>query len=272
MATSLLITAPGTITDTNLPLAYADSIINHGSLFLYDFLRSGSWDPAVDVVANNAAVRNLVPGAPSARLKIPNSGDLIFQSGVGGGFKLKTSVALGRVQLGGDAGTDYFQADLAHDFLLICWVTYPAADPGGHVGFLLTKGTSAGYGGPGPQLARRWDSGGDMYGKMSAATSAGTGTTGLGAPNGRHQLAIAKVGSNTVLFKDGAQVYSAATGSPALAANSTPLNFGNGGAAGQYAAPGTILHRVYGEDLTLSAATAAGQVAADWATNAARFG
>lgn len=268
MALSILFKSPGVTTDTSLPVAKTDLLINAGSLFLLDFLRLGSWNPATDTVANDAVVRNLVPGAPSALLKIPVAGDLTFVSGLG--FQLSATNALGRVQIG--TGTQYFQSNLTRDFLLTAWVTYPAVDPTANTGFIFTKGTASNYFCDGPYLAARYLNGGDMSGRMDSVTNAnGASKNTLGSPAGKHQFGIAKVGGNVVFFRDGVQVHSAVLGATALTANAVPLNFGNGGSASQFACPGAILHRTYGEDLTISGLTAAAVVAADYAANSGRF-
>ncbi|MER9712847.1 hypothetical protein NKJ13_21650 [Mesorhizobium sp. M0174] len=269
MARTLSIVSPAAMAaGLNNPIAKADGLLNVGSLWLVDALRLGSWDPASDIVANDAAVRNLVAGAPNALLKVPVAGDIVFDAAAKG-FKLKASVGLGRVQLG--TGTQYFQTNLAHDFLITTIVTYPTVDPTGHVGFLITKHTSASYSGVGPWMAHRYAAN-YLFGRMDAFVSGSpAGVAAVGAPTGLEQVAIAKVGTNLVYFKNGAQVNSVALGTPDLAANSTPLNWGNGGSANQYACPGLVMHRTYGEDLTISGRTAADVIAQDYAENFARF-
>lgn len=185
------------------------------------------------------------------------------------GLLLGTPASLGRVQIG--TGLEYFQSDLTHDFVLSTMVSYPAVDPTGHVGFLLTKNTSAAYSGVGPWMAHRYTTN-YLFGRMDAFVSGSpTGAATVGAPNGLEQVAIAKVGANLLYFKNEVQVASIALGAPALTANSVPLNWGNGGSVGQHACPGLVLHRAYGADLTLSGRTAAEVVAQDYAENIARF-
>ncbi|MER9183607.1 hypothetical protein [Mesorhizobium sp. M0767] len=269
MARTLSIVSPAAMAaGLNNPIAKADGLLNAGSLWLVDALRLGSWDPATDVVANDAAVRNLVTGAPNALLKVPVAGDIVFDAAAKG-FKLKASVALGRVQLG--TGTQYFQTNLTRDFLISTMVTYPAVDPGGgHVGFLITKNTSTSYGGVGPWMAHRYVAN-YLFASMDAVASTPIAGTVAGAPTGLEQVAFAKVGADLLYFKNGAQIGSTPLRVTPLAANSTPLNWGNGGAANQYACPGMVMHRTYGEDLTLSGRTAADVIAQDYAENFARF-
>jgi hypothetical protein len=268
MANSIVFKSPGASTDTSLPQVKKDAVLNAGSLFLIDFLRLGCWNPATDVVANNAPVRNLVSGAPAASLQIPAAGDLTFVAGLG--MQLRATVALGRLQIG--AANAYFQgATVGQDLLMTAWVTYPATDPGGHIGRLIEHGTLATYSSDGPSLAARYTAGGDMYGRMDNASGNGSAAGGVGSPAGKHQFAVAKVGTNCLLYRDGVLKATVALGTPALAANANPLSFGNGHVAGQYAVPGAILHRVYGENLTVSGATAGAQVALDYAQNSARF-
>ena len=266
MTTSLIIKSPSASTDTTLPKVLADSLLNTGSLFLMDFLRLGCWNPATDTVADGAAVRNLVTGGTAGMLKIPVAGDLTFETGLG--FKLKSSVAYGRVQI--DTGTRYFQTNLTDDYLLIAWATYPASDPTGHIGQLISKAVNSTYFQAGPMLAVIYTAGGKIITHMDAEASNGKSIV-IGSPAGKHQFAIAKVGSNTLIFLDGVLVSTQATGTPALTANSTPLNFGNGASSTMYACPSTILHRIYAENLTTSGLTAAAVVAADYAANSSRF-
>jgi hypothetical protein len=268
MANSIIFKSPGTSSDTSLPLVKKDALINAGSLFLIDFLRLGCWNPATDVVANSAPVRNLVAGAPAASLQIPVAGDLTFVAGLG--MQLRATVALGRLQIG--AANAYFQgASVGQDLLMTAWVTYPAVDPGGHIGRLIEHGTLASYASEGPSLAARYVSGGDINGRMDSSVGNASTVANVGAANGKHQFAVAKVGTNCLLYRDGVLKATIALGTPVLAANANPLSFGNGPVAGQYAVPGAILHRVYGENLTLSGQTAGTQVALDYAQNSARF-
>jgi len=266
MTTSLIIKSPSASTDTTLPKVLADRLLNSGSLFLMDFLRLGCWNPATDTVADGAAVRNLVTGGIAGMLKIPVAGDLAFVTGRG--FQLKSSVAYGRVQI--DTGTQYFQTNLTNDYLLIAWATYPASDPTGHIGQLISKGVNSSYFQTAPMLAVVYAAGGKMITHMDTEASNGKSVV-IGSPAGKHQFAIAKVGSNTLMFLDGVLVSTQATGTPALAANSTPLNFGSGASSSMYACPSTILHRIYAENLTTSGLTAAAVVAADYAANSSRF-
>lgn len=265
MTTSLIIKSPSASTDTTLPKVLTDSLLNTGSLFLMDFLRLGCWNPATDTVADGAAVRNLVTGGTAGMLKIPVAGDLTFETGLG--FKLKDTANFGRVQVG--AGTDYFQTNLSDDYLIIAWATYPATDllttP---TGFLVTKGNSSSYALAGPFLAKRYISG-SMTGKLDSAGDNGTSFAGA-SPAGKHQFAVAKVGTTQTLYVDGVSVYSQTNADANMIANANPLNFGNPASAGT-AAGGLILHRIYGENLTISGLTPAAVVAADYAANSSRF-
>lgn len=252
----------------NNPYAKADGLLNAGSLWLLDALRLGSWDPAVDVVANDAPVRNLVSGAPTALLKVPVAGDIVFDA-PSKGFRLKASVGLGRIQIG--TGTQYFQTDLTNDFLISTMVSYPAVDPGGgHVGYLITKNIATSYSGAGPWMAHRYAAS-YLFASMDAVATTPVAGVAAGAPNGLEQVAFAKVGANMLYFKNGAQIGSTPLRATPLAANATPLNWGNGGAANQYAAPGLVMHRTYGENLTVSGRAVADVVAQDYAENIARF-
>ena len=265
MTTSLIIKSPSASTDTTLPKILADRLLNAGSLFLMDFLRLGCWNPATDVVADGATVRNLVTGGAAGTLKIPVVGDLTFETGLG--FKLKDTANFGRVQIG--AGTDYFQTNLSDDYLIIAWATYPATDllttP---TGFLVTKGNSSLYELQGPFLAKRYISG-TLVGKLDSASDNGTQVPGA-SPAGKHQYAIAKVGTTQTLYTDGVAVASVTNADANMIANANPLNFGNPASSGT-AAGGVILHRIYGENLTISGLTPAAVVAADYATNSSRF-
>ncbi|TIR32257.1 MAG: hypothetical protein E5X35_15145 [Mesorhizobium sp.] len=269
MARSLIIKSPSAMAAgvTN-PTLTRDGLLNAGSLWLIDAMRLGCWDPAVDAVANDAQIGNLVEGSPAALLKVPVVGDITFDAAVKG-FKLKATVGLGRIQIG--TGTQYFQTDLDEDYLISTMVTYPAVDPGGgHVGYLITKNTATSYSGAGPWMAHRYAAN-YLFASMDAVASTPTAGTAAGAPNGLEQVAFAKVGANLLYFKNGAQVGSTPLRATPLAANSTPLNWGNGGAASQYAAPGLVMHRTYGENLTVSGRTAAAVVAQEYEQNIERF-
>jgi hypothetical protein len=74
-----------------------------------------------------------------------------------------------------------------------------------------------------------------------------------------------------MFFRDGVQVGVAlARGTPDLTANSNTLDWGNK-SANEVAPRGMMLHRFFGEDLTVSTKTAAAQIAADYAANIGRF-
>ena len=182
------------------------------------------------------------------------------------GFLLGSSADLGRIQIG--TGNQYFQNNLADDFVLATMVTYPAIDPGGN-GWLLSKHATAAYSGVGPWLAYRYSTS-YLFGRMDAYISGSpTGAAPAGAPAGLMQVGIAKVGTNMLYFKNGVQIATEALRSPDLAANATPFNWGS--TASQPAYPGLVLHRTYGADLTISGRTAAAVIAQDYAENIGRF-
>lgn len=278
MANSLIIKSSGTITDVSQPTAKRDRLLNSGSIFMYDLARPFCVDLTVTPV-EGATVNNLVAGAPAAILKVPTAGDLVAVAGKG--IRLKATTNKGRIQLG--APTDFFQANLGHDFLIISWVTFPASDPGGgHIGMIFSKGAdSAVYAPVGPWLAARYvGSGGnpDQQGKFDSSGTNGVTINSANtepdpvSPAGLHQFAMAKIGANVQFYRDGvaigaAQAWSA--GSP-LAANSNPFDWGNH-ATNEIAPRGMILHRILAEDLTVSGKTAAAQVAADYSQNTGRF-
>lgn len=193
------------------------------------------------------------------------------------GLQLGAQSALGTIQIG--TGTQYFQNNLADDFLMIAWANYPVADPGGHIGLLLQKHASTSYSQPGPFMARRYTGSSTFNAKWDGTSAGNNGTAlALAAPSGSRQIAAAKIGGNIVMYENGQQVGTGALGATALAANATPLTFGNNGAAG-YAPPGLVLNAAFAEDLTISAAAAGrttaaqatAQIVADYAFRSAKY-
>lgn len=264
MANSLTLTSAGKITDLTQPKAVRDRIINSGSVCLID-LTSGYCIDLTSPLAEGQVVKNLVNGAPSATLK-----NIAGLSAVAGkGLQIGAAAALGRVQVG--AGTDYFQTNLNHDYLISAFATYPAADPGGaHIGMLVSKGgTVVNYAQPGPFLAARYA---DQIAKTAAGTGNGTSTiaNAVPSPAGKHQFAFTRVGGVIAHYRDGVS-YATNTQNEAgdIVANTNPLLFGCSSV--QAAAPGLILHRLYIENLTLSGKSGAGQAAAEYAQNNAKF-
>lgn len=280
MANATIMKSAGTTTDSAPVKAKRDRMLNDGSVFLYDLARAYCIDLTLTPV-NDAVVKNLVTAGPDALLKVPVAGDLIAVANKG--IQLKATTNKGRIQI--DPGTNYFQTNLTNDYLLYCWATFPASDPGSHIGMLFSKGAdSAIYGVVGPWLAYRYNGSAslpDFQGKFDAQTTS-TGGNGYGvnsgntnpdpaSPAGKHQFAIAKVGSNVMLFLDGVQIgATGAQGATPLAANSNPMDFGNK-AATENAPRGMIMHRIGCENLTVSGRTAAAAVAADYAQNSSRF-
>ncbi|MER9662266.1 hypothetical protein [Mesorhizobium sp. M0159] len=326
------------------PTLLKDGLLNAGSLWLFDALRLGTWDPSTAVVAANAVVGNLVTGAPSALIKnntagIGGAGTAVLSTGtvasitldaggsgyaaaptvylVGGGgtgatatanisggaitgfnvtapgsgytsapevvigglkfsptkkgFILGPTADHGGIQIG--SGAQYFQSNLTHDYYMSTIVTHPAVDPTGHIGLLLVKGAAANYAASDvPTMARRYTGGGEMAVRFDSDAGNPLTAINLGSPAGLHHIACAKVGTNNFYFQDGVLVdsKSIAARTPWVS-NLSPFTWGNGAIAGMTACPGLTMHRTYGEDLTISARTAAAVAAQDYAENIARF-
>jgi hypothetical protein len=277
MANTLTLRSAGAITNLAQPTARKDKMINDGTIFGFDLAKPYCIDLAITPV-DGALVKNLVSGGPDAILKVPTPGDLVAVAGRG--LQLKATANLGRVQIG--TGTQYFQTNLTHDFALWTWDTFPASDPGGgHIGMIFSKGATASlFSVMGPWLAFRYTGSGglpDLAGKFDSSTGNGNTLNAANtepdpaSPAGLHQFGMAKVGSNILFFRDGVQVGVAlARNTPDLTANSNTLDWGNK-SANEVAPRGMMLHRFFGEDLTVSGKTAAAQIAADYAANTGKY-
>lgn len=246
-----------------------DAVIDDGTLFLFDFANPHC-SPLTGTLAVGATIANLVDGAPVA-------------TGAGAGtatFGTKGLTFNGSDAMRVDMGTTYSLASTDHDFLIIIWLSFPAARLATDVGVFGLAFSNADC----ECLVRQ--NGADsllMYADGHQAYWAGsvgniTLPTGVAVAPKQYAMAWVKTvgGANIETYIDGVfqkSTFYADSDLSAVVGSNNGSRMG-GGASQQYGGAtkwkGTI-HRVLKEDLTVSGATAAAQVLLDYNRNSTRF-
>lgn len=245
-----------------------DKVINDGTQFLFDFANSFC-SPLTGSLAVGTTIANLVDSAPVATA-----------AGAGTAtFGAKGLVFDGTSAFRLDLGTTYSLVSADSDFLFVIWMSHPetrnTADQGifGNAyaatdcEFLVRQN--------GANTLIMYADGHVAYWADSTASIVLPTTTATGPT--QYALAWVKTtgGANIEAYKDGVlqKVTFYADSDLTLTGSTNGVRLG-GGAAQQSgsATPwkGTV-HRAFKENLTISGATAATQVALDYARNSTRF-
>ncbi len=249
-------------TDSNLPILYPDSIMNVGSLALFDFTNKNCWDP-LNIVENNAPVHNLVENGPDAYLNIGASDDLTFVAEKGFKYSEKNNL-LSNIVIG--TGNDLLQTE--NDFAISLWVTAP--DPqlalSQVASTILVKqkdyNSNDGRNNTGIQLYLESNqSNSTSFSKVSYKLGGGGGVrdleTTISQTVGLFHLVLAKVTNSTKLYVNKELKLSGAYQSSFV--NTYPMQLGRplnqisgGDFSGANTLIGALYHRLYIEDLSLS--------------------
>ncbi|MBO0951218.1 hypothetical protein [Fibrella forsythiae] len=245
-----------TFTDPTLPKLYRDSILNAGSMLLFDFKTlatyAGGVAPAAGMLANGFAMNNLVDAAPAATV---NGATVAYN-------------AAGAIEFNGSGnltfGDNYNLASSNADFLNIMWIKMTAASAAYAQLFGRSTTTTAG------NTQYRLDMGADGLtprGSAGGANNIGTVTippTSAQALNTVFQVAYSRVGTAINAYWNGIKIRDyTAFNETGLANPATTPNMG-GGVKG-------LVYRAYMENLTVSGKNPLAQVQADYAANSARF-
>lgn len=245
-----------------------DKVINDGTQFLFDFANSFC-SPLTGSLAVGTTIPNLVDSAPVATAA--GSGTATFGA--------KGLVFDGTSAFRLDLGTTYSLVSADSDFLFIVWLSFPASrnatDQGifgnayasGDCEFLVRQNGANSFIMYADGHAAFWA---DSTGSIVLPTTTATGPT-------QYALAWVKTtgGANLEAYKDGVlqKVSFYADSDLSMTGSTNGVRLGGGAAqqsGGSIAWKGTV-HRALKENLTLSGATAASQVALDYARNSTRF-
>ena len=256
---SLIIRLAETFTDGTLPKLYLDALINAGSLYLFDFCSTTSNPNADGALVNGASFVNLTGGA-SAAVSGTTLSNLTGKAGV----YVTAATGTDLLTIGSVGSFDLSSSN--HEFLVIHWYKTPAT------GFTSTSWTEIIANHYGNTNTSQWSLLAGSDGKSpyvgvglggSARTVIAASGTGLGAVS---QVSLhCKPSTGSVEMYYNGTLYGSASGS-AISLQSGTLSRPqiNGAWKGTH-------YRTYMEDLTTSGASAAAQVAADYAANASRF-
>lgn len=256
---SLILKTSSVFTAAGLPRLYRDSILNAGSLCLFDFANTYCFPKQAAPVSGDTFV-NLVDGAPGGVVANYSNafgfaGGGIFIPGYGGA----TSSYI-------DLGDNYNLSALGSpDFLQIAWVKQDAAS-------YDTVSNQGIWGRSNDISTANCQFHLEMNSQLSGRVSNGTTNvnpvagSGFAAPIAKTQIAQAWVNGVLYIYANGVLVSSAGIAGP--------LN----NPAGARAKIGAIqnfwkgyVYRTYLENLTVSGKSAATQVLADYNANVSRF-
>lgn len=247
------------ITDTTRPKMYRDPVINAGTLALFDFL-DGYCNPVADGnIANGAVFKNLVPGGADGAAEINGPGNTFISNAVGKAGLVFSGVGSGvinRINLGLAAA--YNLNTSQHEFIFCTWSKEPTT--GYSTGEALIAGkltagnnaiydTNVGAGG----ISKAYVAGGTL---LSPATNAGLGSprhVALHWKNGQQRLYVNNVLAASAVATTALPDHSAA-----------PLQIGS-----SYTK--MTFYRMLLEDIAVSGADPAAQIAADYARGVGRF-
>lgn len=269
-------------TDNSLPFLYPDAIMNKGSLFLFDFTNKNCWDPST-AITNNAVIKNLVEGAPTAKLNINSSTDFSFIKNKGFKYADDKNTISSNILVGN--GTDLFQSE--NDFAISIWVTAPTPQVSLNQAasrlFSKQKDYNSDNGKNNKGLVINLESNSNQstttsrFGsKIGGSPDATNLNINLSRVTGLFNLTVAKVGSTVYMYEGGILKGSYAYTSSFV--NASPIQIGrplDGISGGLFSAANTLIgatfHRIYAEDLTLSKRKIEDLVSAEYNQNYSKF-
>ncbi|MEZ0485450.1 LamG-like jellyroll fold domain-containing protein [Fibrella aquatica] len=250
----LVIKLTSTFTDTSLPKLYKDSVLNLGSLFLFDFKNPATYQggalPAPGFLANGASLYNLVDAAPLATV---NGTQIAYNSAGAIEFNSVGNVVL---------GDNYNLASSNPNFMISMWIKMTAAS--NSYAQLLGRSTTTT-----PNNTQwRIDMGLDGLRPRGGAGGSVQATVAE-IPNGSlvagtlYHIAFSRVGASISTYLNGVQIRTATMPEATLANPAVIPNMGGGCKA--------LVYRAYMENLTVSGKNPLAQVQADYNANLGRF-